>query len=266
MGQSWCGRRAGANAPPLAPPCARPHPTGACLASAVLPSLSSYGRVKKVLVIDIGGSHVKLFLTGRRGRVKIPSGPALTPRQMVADVRAATEGWQYDVVTIGYPGPVVRGRIMLEPYNLGVGWTRFNFARALGRPVRLINDAAMQALGSYRGKSMLFLGLGTGLGTTLVHNGVVVPLEAGHLPYRDGLTFEDVVGDAGLKRFGKKRWRRDVAIVVDLLLNALVADYAVLGGGNVRLLDELPPRSRRGNNANAFRGGERLWTDDVTYP
>jgi hypothetical protein len=222
--------------------------------------------VKKVLVIDIGGSNVKLFLTGRRGRLKIPSGPALTPRQMVADVRAATAGWQYDLVTIGYPGPVVRGRIAREPVNLGAGWTRYNFARAFGRPVRLINDAAMQALGSYRGKSMLFLGLGTGLGTTLVRNGVVVPLEVAHLPYRDGLSFEEIVGDAGLKRIGKKRWRRHVEVVVNMMLEALVADYAVLGGGNVRLLDVLPPRTRRGNNANAFRGGERLWADDVSCP
>jgi predicted NBD/HSP70 family sugar kinase len=222
--------------------------------------------VKKVLVIDIGGSNVKLFATGRAGRAKIPSGPALTPRQMVADVRQATDGWRYDVITIGYPGPVVRGRIAREPVNLGTGWTRYNFARAFGRPVRLINDAAMQALGSYRGKSMLFLGLGTGLGTTLVRNGVVVPLEVAHLPYRDGLSFEEVVGDAGLKRLGKKRWRRHVEIVVALMLEALVADYAVLGGGNVRLLEVLPPRSRRGNNANAFRGGERLWADDVSCP
>jgi hypothetical protein len=222
--------------------------------------------VKKVLVIDIGGSNVKLFATGRAGRVKIPSGSSLTPRQMVADVRAATDGWQYDVVTIGYPGPVVRGRIAREPVNLGVGWTRYSFARAFGRPVRLINDAAMQALGSYRGKSMLFLGLGTGLGTTLVRNGVVVPLEVAHLPYRDGLTFEEIIGDAGLKRLGKKRWRRHVEIVVGMMLEALVADYAVLGGGNVRLLDVLPPRTRRGNNANAFRGGERLWADDVSCP
>lgn len=220
--------------------------------------------MKKVLVIDIGGSHVKLFLTGRRGRVKLPSGPKLTPRAMAAAVRAATAGWRYDVVTIGYPGPVVRGRIAREPVNLGRGWTRFDFARALGRPVRLINDAAMQALGSYRGRSMLFLGLGTGLGTTLVRSGVVVPLEVAHLPYRDGKSFEEFVGEAGLLRLGKKRWRRHVGVVVDLLLAALVADYAVLGGGNVRLLDELPPRTRRGNNANAFRGGERLWADDVS--
>jgi len=220
--------------------------------------------VKKVLVIDIGGSHVKLFVTGRPGRIKIPSGPTLTPRQMVQGVRAATVGWRYDVVTIGYPGAVVRGRIAREPINLGPGWVRYNFARALDRPVRIINDAAMQAVGSYRGRSMLFLGLGTGLGTTLVRDGVVVPLEVAHLPYRDGKTYEEYIGEAGLLALGRRRWRRHVAIVVHLMLEALVADYAVLGGGNVRLLDELPPRSRRGNNANAFRGGERLWLDEVT--
>ena len=220
--------------------------------------------MKKVLVIDIGGSNVKLFVTGRPGRLKIPSGASFTPRQMVKAVLEATAGWRYDVVTIGYPGPVVRGKITHEPRNLGNGWVRFNFARALHRPVRLINDAAMQALGSYRGRSMLFLGLGTGLGTTLVRDRVVVPLEAAHLPYRDGRTFEEFIGDAGLAELGTKRWRRHVAIVVDLLLDALVADYAVLGGGNVRLLDTLPPRTRRGNNAHAFRGGERLWLDEVT--
>ena len=209
-------------------------------------------------------SHVKLFLTGRAGRTKLPSGPTLTPRQMVKEVLEATAGWTYDAVTIGYPGPVVRGRIAREPMNLGKGWVRFNFRRALERPVRLINDAAMQALGSYRGRSMLFLGLGTGLGTTLVRDSVVVPLEVAHLPYRDGKTFEQFIGEAGLLALGKKRWRRHVAIVVDMLLHAVVADYAVLGGGNVRLLDELPPRTRRGNNANAFRGGARLWQDEVT--
>ena len=202
--------------------------------------------MKKVLVIDIGGSNVKLFATGYRGRVKIPSGPELTPRSLVKGVAAATAGWKYDVVTIGYPGPVVRGRIAREPRNLGAGWIGFNFARALGRPVRMINDAAMQALGSYRGRSMLFLGLGTGLGTTLIRDGVVVPLEAAHLPYRDGKSFEEILGDAGLLALGRKRWRRDVSIVVDMLLEVL------------------PPRSRRGNNAHAFRGGERLWRDEVT--
>ena len=219
--------------------------------------------VHKVLVIDIGGSSVKLFATGRSGHVKLPSGPDLTPRTMVTHLLDVTAGWDYDVVTVGYPGPVVRGRIAAEPRNLGPGWVRFNFARALGRPVRMINDAAMQALGSYRGRTMLFLGLGTGLGTTLIREGVLVPLEVAHLPYRDGKSFEQFIGDVGLKAMGPARWRRHVAVVVDLLLNALVADYAVLGGGNVRLLEVLPPHCRRGNNVLAFRGGERLWRDEV---
>jgi polyphosphate glucokinase len=219
--------------------------------------------VKKVLVVDIGGSNVKLFLTGRRGSVKLASGPELTPRRMTKAVLEAAAGWRYDVVTIGYPGPVVRGKVGREPRNLGPGWKRFDFARAFDRPVRIINDAAMQALGSYRGRSMLFLGLGTGLGTTLIRDGVVVPLEVAHLPYRDGRSYEEYVGEAGLLELGTAKWRRHVAIVAHLLLDALVADYAVLGGGNVRLLDVLPPRTRRGSNANAFRGGERIWNEQV---
>jgi polyphosphate glucokinase len=218
--------------------------------------------MRKTLVIDVGGTHVKALVAGRRTVAKVPSGPDLTPRQMVRRILDATEGWTYDVVSIGYPGPVVRGRITREPVNLGRGWRRFDFERAFDRPVRLINDAAMQALGSYEGRRMLFLGLGTGLGTALVHDGVVVPLEAGHLPYQKGKTFEDYIGEAGLKRLGKKQWRRHVAEVVDILTRALVVDYVVLGGGNVRLLDSLPPHTRRGRNANAFRGGFRLWQDD----
>jgi predicted NBD/HSP70 family sugar kinase len=219
--------------------------------------------MRKTLVIDVGGTHVKALATGRRKIAKVPSGPALTPKQMVKRVLEATEGWKYDVVSIGYPGPVVRGRIMREPVNLGHGWRRFNFEKAFACPVRLINDAAMQALGSYAGRRMLFLGLGTGLGTTLVYDGIVVPLEAGHLPYREGKTFEEYVGDAGLERLGKKKWRRHVATVIEIFMKTLVVDYVVLGGGNVRLLDSLPPRVRRGSNANAFRGGFRLWQNDV---
>jgi len=217
---------------------------------------------KKVLVVDVGGSHVKAQASGRRTEVRVDSGPELTPRQMADRILTATEGWQYDVVSIGYPGPVVRGRITREPHNLGRGWTRFDFERAFGCPVRVINDAAMQAIGSYQGKRMLFLGLGTGLGTTLIRDQVVIPLEIAHLPYEDGETYEDVVGDAGLKRIGVRRWRKHVANIVELMMNAVVADYTVLGGGNVRLLPTLPARARRGANANAIRGGMRLWQDD----
>lgn len=219
---------------------------------------------KNVLVVDVGGSHVKAQASGRRTMAKVDSGPDLTPRQMVDRVLDATDGWRYGAVSIGYPGPVVRGRITREPYNLGRGWTRFDFERAFDRPVRLINDAAMQAIGSYQGKRMLFLGLGTGLGTTLIRDRVVIPLEIAHLPYLDGETYEDVVGDAGLKRLGVRRWRRHVATIVELMMNAVVADYTVLGGGNVRLLPALPPHARRGANANAFRGGVRLWEPDFT--
>ena len=216
----------------------------------------------KILVIDVGGSNVKLLATGRRTPIKVPSGPELTPRQMVDEVREATAGWSYEAISIGYPGPVARNRPAKEPVNLGPGWTRFNFGRALGKPVRMINDAAMQALGSYAGRNMLFLGLGTGLGTTLVSHGVVVPLELAHLPFKHGVTFEDIVGDAGLASTGKRKWRRNVAETVELLMAATNADYTVLGGGNVRFIDELPPNTRRGNNLNAFRGGYRLWDDE----
>lgn len=208
---------------------------------------------------------MKALASGRRTIARLPSGPHLTPRHMVKSVLEATKDWSYDSVSIGYPGPVVRGRITREPHNLGKGWVRFNFERAFDRPVRLINDAAMQALGSYAGKRMLFLGLGTGLGTTVVHEGVVVPFELAHLPYVDDKSYEDYVGDAGLKRLGVKKWRRHVARVVELFTDATVADYVVLGGGNVRLLNDLPPKSRRGNNAHAFRGGFRLWQDTATY-
>ena len=216
----------------------------------------------KILVIDVGGSNVKLLATGRRTPIKVPSGPELTPRQMVEEVREATAGWKYEAISIGYPGPVSRNRPAKEPVNLGPGWTRFNFGRALGKPVRMINDAAMQALGSYAGRSMLFLGLGTGLGTTLVSHGVVVPLELAHLPFKHGVTFEEIVCDAGLASTGKRKWRRNVAETVELLMAATNADYTVLGGGNVRFIDELPPNTRRGNNLNAFRGGYRLWADE----
>ena len=215
----------------------------------------------KILVIDIGGTNIKLLASGQRTPVKVPSGPKLTARQMVDDVLEATAAWSFDAVSIGYPGPVTRNKPTKEPVNLGGGWTRFNYERAFGRPVRMINDAAMQALGSYSGRTMLFLGLGTGLGNTLVIDGVVVPLELAHLPYANGKTYEEVIGEAGLKRLGKRKWRRHVTTIVELLSAATNADYTVIGGGNVRFLEELPPKARRGNNANAFRGGFRLWDD-----
>lgn len=221
-------------------------------------------KKRNILVVDVGGSRVKALASGRRVPVKVESGPDLTPRQMVDRVLDATKGWDYDAVTIGYPGPVVRGKVVREPRNLGKGWVRFNYEKAFGRPVKLINDAAMQALGSYAGKRMLFLGLGTGLGTTFVRDGHVVPLELAHLPYKDGKTYEEFIGEAGLKRLGTKKWRHHVSRIVDLLRNALVADYVVLGGGNVRLLDKLPEHARRGDNEHAFRGGFRVWQDDVS--
>jgi predicted NBD/HSP70 family sugar kinase len=217
----------------------------------------------KILVIDIGGTNIKLLASGQRTPVKVPSGPHLTPRQMVDEVLEATEGWSFDAVSIGYPGPVARNKPAKDPVNLGDGWTRFNYERAFGCPVRMINDAAMQALGSYAGRTMLFLGLGTGLGNTLVMDGIVVPLELAHLPYENGKTYEEMIGEAGLKRLGKRKWRRHVHRIVELLAEATNADYTVIGGGNVRVLDELPPKVRRGSNANAFRGGFRLWDDEI---
>jgi polyphosphate glucokinase len=212
-----------------------------------------------VLVIDVGGTHVKVLATGRKERVVIPSGPKMTPGRMVAAVRTATADWKYDAVSIGYPGPVVHGRPLTEPWHLAPGWRQFDFKKALGRPVKIINDAAMQALGSYRGGRMLFLGLGTGLGSALIVENVLEPMELAHLPYKKGRSYEDCIGLAGLERLGKKRWRRHVNEIVQMLKSALQPDYVVLGGGNARLLRELPPATSLGDNANAFRGGYRLW-------
>lgn len=229
-----------------------------------MPSISKMNNTKKnspkILVIDVGGTHIKMAVTGRRTRIKIPSGPTMTARQMVSEVVAATTGWQYDAVSIGCPCPVVHNRITAEPHNLGGGWVGFDFKKAFGRPVKIINDAAMQALGSYEGGQELFLGLGTGLGAALVsHHGSVIPLELAHLPYKNGLTFEDYVGLRGLEHLGKRKWRKHVAIIVAKLKFAMQADYVVLGGGNSRLIEKLPPDTRLGDNANAMRGGFRLW-------
>lgn len=213
----------------------------------------------KVLVIDVGGSHVKVLATGHRHAIKIPSGPTMTPQQMVRDVRKAVADWSYEVVAIGYPGAVLRGKPVSEPRNLAPGWIGFNFRKAFGRHVRLINDAAMQALGNYTGGRMLFIGLGTGLGTALIVDGVVEPMELAHLPYKKNRTYEEYVGKRGLKRLGKKRWRLAVNDVVLRLKTALEVEDVVVGGGNAKLLRKLPPGVRIGDNAKAFAGGVRLW-------
>jgi polyphosphate glucokinase len=215
----------------------------------------------KVLVIDVGGTHVKLLATGRKNRRQFSSGPKLTAKKMAESARQTAADWKYDAVSIGYPGPVIHGRPVAEPHNLGSGWVGFDFRKALGRPVKIVNDAAMQALGSYRGGRMLFLGLGTGLGSALIVDGILEPMELAHLPYKKGRTYEDYLGLAGLKRLGKKKWRRRVNDITERLKTALQADYVVLGGGNARLLKKLPPDTRLGNNADAFRGGFRLWTE-----
>jgi polyphosphate glucokinase len=212
----------------------------------------------KVLVIDIGGTNVKFVATGHKSARKFPSGRTMTPRKMVSGVKELAGNWKYDVVSIGYPGLVRRNRIIAEPHNLAKGWVGFNFAAAFKRPVKILNDAAMQALGSYRGGFMVFLGLGTGLGSAMVVDGVVVPMELAHLPYRKA-TYEDYVGVRGLEKHGRKKWRRYVADVVGRLKAALAADEVVLGGGNVKNLKTLPNGCRAGDNANAFLGGARLW-------
>jgi polyphosphate glucokinase len=213
-----------------------------------------------VLAIDIGGTNVKILASGQKAPRKFPSGPDLTPRQMVAGVKRLARGWKFEAVSIGYPGMVIHSRPVAEPRNLGRGWIGFDYRAAFGKPVKIVNDAAMQALGSYKGGKMLFLGLGTGLGSTVIADGIVEPMELAHLPYRKG-TYEDYVGLRGLKKRGKKKWRRHVNDVVAQLTAALEPDDIVLGGGNVKKLKEMPKGCRQGNNANAFLGGFRLWED-----
>jgi polyphosphate glucokinase len=214
---------------------------------------------QNILVVDVGGTHVKFCDNHHQTPLKIVSGPNLTARLMVNAVRKATASWKYTVVSMGFPGPVLHGKPMIEPYNLGKGWVGFDYRKAFGCPVKIVNDAAMQAIGSYEGGRMLFLGLGTGLGSALIVDGVLEPMELAHLPYKKGRTYEDYIGLAGLKRLGKKKWRKQVFDVTEQLKSALEADYVVLGGGNARLLKELPPGARLGSNANAIRGGIRLW-------
>jgi polyphosphate glucokinase len=223
--------------------------------------VSTKPSLKPVLVVDVGGTSVKILATGQSERRSFSSGPTLKPKRMASEVKKLAKGWEYEVVSVGYPGPVLRGRPLADPYNLGRGWVGFDFEAAFGCPVKIVNDAAMQALGSYKGGKMLFLGLGTGLGTAMVVDGIVEPMELGHLPYKKG-TYEDYVGRAALERRGKKKWQRHVADVVERLIAALEPDDTVLGGGNVAKLDKLPPHCRAGDNANAFRGGFRLWQQD----
>jgi polyphosphate glucokinase len=213
----------------------------------------------RIVAVDVGGTHVKVLATGQREPREFPSGPTLTARQMVRKVKRLVGDWKYDAVSIGYPGPVIHGRPLREPHNLGCGWVGFNFRKAFGRPVQVINDAAMQALGSYRGGRMLFLGLGTGLGSAMIVDGIIQPMELAHLPYKKGKTYEDYLGLRGLKRLGKKKWRRYVGDVVEELKEALEIEYVVLGGGNAKKLKKLPPDTRLGDNRNAFLGGFRLW-------
>jgi polyphosphate glucokinase len=216
-------------------------------------------NAKKILVIDVGGTNVKMLTTGQRAERKIPSGPGMTAAQMVRDVKEATKDWEYDAISIGYPGVVVHDRAVHEPHNLASGWVGFDFAKAFGHPVKLINDAAMQALGDYKGGRMLFLGLGTGLGSAMIVDGVLEPMELAHLPYKKGKTYEDYVGISGLQRLGRKKWQKHVIDVVTRLREALEAEDVVLGGGDARKLTELPPGSRVADNANAMIGGVRMW-------
>jgi polyphosphate glucokinase len=217
----------------------------------------------KVLVIDIGGTHVKIMATGHGKERKAESGPGMSAREMVAVVLDLAGDWKFKAVSMGYPGPVVHGKPVLEPKHLAPGWVGFDFKRAFSRPVKIVNDALMQAVGSYEGGRMLFLGLGTGLGSAMVVENVAQPMELAHLPYKDGRTFEEYLGEAALGHMGQAAWQQEVAAVVARLQAALEPEYVVLGGGNVRLIDELPPGCRRGDNKNAFAGGFRLWGHDT---
>lgn len=216
----------------------------------------------KILVIDVGGGHVKIMVTGHAEERELPSGPLMTAKQMFDDVRSLAKDWEYAAVSIGYPGLVLRNKVALEPKNLGPGWVGFDFGGAFRRPVKVVNDALMQAVGGYQGGRMLFLGLGTGLGSAMVIENVGQPMELAHLPYKEGHTFEEYVGNAALKRIGIKLWKQEVFTVVAILKGALEPDYVVLGGGNVHKLKKLPPGCRRGDNADAFAGGFRLWAEN----
>jgi polyphosphate glucokinase len=218
---------------------------------------------RRILVIDVGGTHVKFRVGASGGIEKFDSGPRMTPAEMTRELREALHGARYDAVAMGYPGVVFHGRIAAEPHNLGKGWVGFDFTQALGKPVRIVNDAAMQALGSYAGGRMLFLGLGTGLGVSLILDGVIEPTEIGHIPYQHGRTYEDYLGERGRRKRGNRKWRKEVAEVVAHLRSALEVDYVVIGGGNAARLKQLPAGARLGDNRNAFLGGLRLWQPEA---
>src|SRR5262245_7172755 len=220
----------------------------------------------EILVIDVGGTHVKALVRGETEPRKIPSGPTMTPQEMVHQVEEAAADWAYERVSIGYPGFVFRGKPVCDPFNLGPGWVGFNFEEAFGRPVKMINDAAMQALGSYDGGRMLFLGLGTGLGSALILNSELVPMELAHLPYRKRRTFEDYLGERGLAELGRKKWEQHVNDVVERMKGIFEVDYVVIGGGNSRKLKQLPEGARLGDNSHAFTGGFRLWEPATPRP
>ncbi|MEP7245480.1 MAG: ROK family protein [Gammaproteobacteria bacterium] len=215
-------------------------------------------KSKRVLVIDVGGSHVKVLVSGRKERRRFVSGPRMTPERVVEKVKATVAGWRYDTVTLGIPGPILHGRVVAQPPNLGPGWTGFDYAAAFERPVKIMNDAAMQALGAYSGGRMLFLGLGTGLGSALIIDGSIEAMELGHLPYKKK-TYEDYVGARGLEKHGLHKWRKHVFAIVDHFVTVLLPEYTVIGGGNAGRLKQMPPGCRLGNNADAFLGGYRIW-------
>src|SRR5438874_6322564 len=238
-----------------APPSARRIP------NAATPIIATIQLKMKILVVDIGGTNIKVASSDKRVPVKIPSGPKMTAEQMTKDVLAATKGWGCDCISIGYPGPVVNHRPIAEPHNLAPGWIDFPYQKAFGKPLRFINDAAMQALGGYKGGHMLFLGIGTGLGSAMIFDGVVIPLELAHLPYRKDRTYEDYVGLRGLERRGVERWRKSVLDVIERLRAALICDSVLLGGGNAKLMQNLPGYVTLGANSNAIEGGIKLWQD-----
>ncbi len=221
-------------------------------------------RPRKVLVLDVGGTHVKMRASGQSAGRQFDSGPALTAEQMVEKVQALSRGWRYDAISIGYPGVVLHGKPVVEPHNLGCGWVGFDYEKAFGKPVRMINDAALQAIGSYKRGRMLFLGLGTGLGSALIVDGVIAPTELAHLPYKRGRSYEGYVGERARKRLGTKKWRKAVDDVVERLSAALEVDDVVIGGGNARRLQRLPKNARRVSNSKAFIGGLRLWQTPIT--